>query len=93
MIRETFSIRQAAHIPGPRTTEMFSFKIFAEKAVCAQDFPIDIFMENVPRAFDTIVRGNSLRYLCDMLDTDELLLVNILITDVGLPIWFIFYLH
>ena len=70
-LRKVISISQAAYSPGRSNTELvFTFKILAEKAICAQDFTLYLLMLNMSRAFDTI-------YQCIILkDLSELSLTN-----------------
>ena len=86
-IRAHISITQAAYSPGRSTTELvFSFKVLAEKAICAQDYTIHLLMLDMSRAFDTIDRGKLLTDLTQILETDEVHLVSLLVTNVKLQV-------
>ena len=86
-LRIVISISQAACSPGRSTTELaFTFKILAEKAICAQDFTLYLLMLDMSRAFDTIDRGILLKDLSEILESDDLHLVSLLLKDVRLQV-------
>ena len=86
-LRKVISISQAAYSPGRSTTELvFTFKILAEIAICAQDFTLYLLMLDMSRAFDTIDRGILLKDLSEILESDELHLVSLLLKDVRLQV-------
>ena len=69
------------------TTEVvFTFKILAEKVICAQYFTLYLLMLDMSRALDTIDRGIPLKDLCEILESDELRLVSLLLRDKRLQV-------
>ncbi len=78
---------QAAYSPGRSTTELvFTFKILAEKAVCADNYFIHRLMLDMSRAFNTIELGTLLHDLSETLHPDELHLVSLLLKDIQLQV-------
>ena len=78
---------QAAYRPGRSATELiFSFKLLTEKAITSEDYNIHLLMLDMSKAFDTIKRDTLIEDLKVVLDTDELYLVSILLSNIQLSI-------
>ena len=72
----------SAYSPGRSTTELVStFKTIIEQEICTEDLTVHLTLLDLSRACDTIERGILLVDLKEMLDSDILRLVNLLLTE------------
>ena len=86
MLKRTWSrlaqripIDQAAYQEGRSTTEqVFSVKVLCEKAMAAQNIQLDIKMNDMSKAFDTISRKLLFTHLEEDLEPDEIYYLSIL---------------
>ena len=84
---EHIPLSQAAYREGRGTTEqVFAMKLLAEKAVTSSDYTTYILMMDMSKAFDTVSRPTLINDLKQILMSDELHLIKLLIQNVQLSV-------
>ena len=78
---------QAAYQRNRSTTEhVFAFKLLTEKAIISEDYSIFILLMDMSKAFDTVNRTTLMEDLKNIIDTDELHMVKILLEEVEIAV-------
>ena len=65
---------------------LFAMKILCKKAITSCDYSTHILLLDMTKAFDTINREHLYKLFSDILDSDELNIINILLKDVTLQV-------
>ena len=80
-------LSQAAFRKGRSATEhVFAMKILCKKTMTSCDYSTHILLLDMTKAFDTINREHLYKLLSDILDTDKLNIMNILLKYVTLQV-------
>ena len=80
-------ISQSAYRRGRSTTEnVFTFKILAEKAITSNDFAVNILLLDMSKAFDCVNRFTLFDDLKELLESDELHIMKLLLLNITLKV-------
>ncbi len=86
-LRQAISVSQAAYSPGRSVSELIlTLELLPECTITSSGYEFHMLMLDMSRAFDTIEPGTLIEHLSDVLESDELHLVSVLIKDVIIPV-------
>ena len=86
-LEKVIPISQAAYRKGRSTTEnVCAMKLLIDKALIEKNFSLDLLLLDMSKAFDSVNRENLMSDLRNILESDELNIINLLINEVKLKV-------